>query len=208
MYKQPITGEGKRESEFWFKIKTVWLQVKYNPKYNSISKKEFFRNFMDYCEKCGIPWDYTDKKQNKRIPNTKDYDYANKHGCFKKYAWDECFEQYEEDSLTSSERRVLKNRRKRKEPKTNEDWNYIDDIDAELRALMKGQKQGAHNEYRIAKLVETKIMLENNIDERLEINKEEPETTSPTTIPDNPEHEEQTIRDIWTERARKDVIPR
>ena len=28
------------------------------------------------------------------------------------------------------------------------------------------------------------------------------------TIPDNPEHEEQNIRDIWTKRARSDVIPR
>ena len=208
MYNKPIVGDGKRESDFWFKIKTIWLQVKYNPKYNAISKREFFRNFLDYCEKCGIEWEYTDKKKQERIPNTKDYDYARKHGCFQKYSWDACFEQYEEDHMNQSEKRVLKNRRKRKEPKTNEDWDLIDDIDEELRALMKGQKQGEHNEYRIAKLVETKIMLESQIDDRLEISKEPEEVQSISHIPVNPEHEDQTIRDIWTKRAEQDVIPR
>ena len=44
----------------------------------------------------------------------------------------------------------------------------------------------------------TRLGLDNEVDKG-------PETIS---IPINPEHEDQHIRDIWTERAYKDVTPR
>ena len=208
MYSKPICEKGAREPLFWYEVKKVWLQVKYIPKYNSISKKEFFTNFLKYCEIISKQWDRKDKQGNIKIPTADDYDYASMN-CFSKYKWDECFEQYEEAQMTNSERRVLKNRRKRKEPKTNEDWDLIDDIDEELRHLMEGQKQGEHNEYRIAKLIETKVLLESHIDDRLDLNKEEDHKDSEVmTVPVKPEHEDQHIRDIWTERAKQDVIPR
>ena len=43
---------------------------------------------------------------------------------------------------------------------------------------------------------------------RLGLDKETDAPNQTHNIPLNPEHEDQHIRDIWTERAKQDVIPR
>lgn len=210
MYSKPIIGKGKREPLFWFKLKQVWLKVKYKDHHNKITKKEFFRNFQKYCDKYGIDWDFTDKKGNVKTPTLKDYEYADKNRCFKKYAWDECFTQYEFDEMTNSDKRKRKIYQKNEEDKLIKNEEQYFRIDEHIDKLLTEQEEtDAHNEYRIAKDIESKNQLDEKSRQLLGLDKEEDNTDSETlTIPDNPEHEDQHIRDIWTERARQDVIPR
>lgn len=210
MYSKPLIGKGKREPLFWFKVKQVWLKVKYKDHDNKISKKEFFRNFKKYCDKYGITWDFTDKEGNPKIPGIKDYDHARKNSCFKKYAWDDCFTQYEFDEMTNSDKRKRKIYQKNEEDKIIKNEEQYFRIDKHIDKLLTEQEEeNAHNEYRIAKDIESKNQLDEKSRQLLGLDNETEEDTSDTiTIPDNPEQEDQHIRDIWTERALKDVIPR
>ena len=210
MYSKPIVGKGKREPLFWFKLKQVWLKVKYKDHHDKISKKEFFRNFQQYCEKYGIDWEFTDKKGNLKTPTLKDYEYADKNRCFKKYAWDECFTQYEFDEMTNSDKRKRKIYQKNEEEKLIKNEEQYFRIDEHIDRLLTEQEEiDTHHEYRIAKDIESKNLLDEKSRQIIGLDKEEDNTDSETiSIPDNPEHEDQHIRDIWTERARSDVIPR
>ena len=210
MYTKRIIGNKKRESEYWFQIKKAWLQVKYKERWTKISKKEFFRNFLHYLEKYGIEWDYTDKKGNPKIPDLNDYEYANKNGCFSKYQWDECFEKYEFDHMNDAQKNARKIYDKGIEEKVIENERQTFEINVHINEMLQEQKENnEHHEYRIAKDVETKNNLDDNSRKLLGLDKEEQNDTPGTIpVPLTPEHEDQHIRDIWTERARQDVIPR
>ena len=210
MYSKPIIGKGKREPLFWFKVKQVWLKVKYKDHYDKISKKEFFRNFQKYCDKYGITWDFTDKKGNPKVPDIKDYDHARKNSCFKKYAWDECFNQYEFDEMSNSDKRKRKIYQKNEEDKILKNEEQYFRIDEHIDKLLTEQEEtDAHKEYRIAKDIESKNQLDEKSRQLLGLDAEDTTEDNETIpVPTNPEHEEQTIRDIWTERAKQDVIPR
>lgn len=210
MYSKPIIGKGKREPLFWFKVKQVWLKIKYKDHHDKITKKEFFRNFQQYCEKYGITWDFTDKNGNPKIPDIKDYDHARKNSCFKKYAWNECFTQYEFDEMTNSDKRKRKIYQKNEEDKILKNEEQYFRIDKHIDKLLREQEEeDAHNEYRIAKDIESKNQLDEKSRQLLGLDVEDSSAENETIhIPDNPEHEEQNIRDIWTKRARSDVIPR
>ena len=207
MYSKPIIGKGKREPLFWFKVKQVWLKVKYKDHYDKISKKEFFRNFQKYCDKYGITWDFTDKKGNPKVPDIKDYDHARKNSCFKKYAWDDCFDQYETDRMTESQKRVLKNYNKRIETKVMKNEEQYDRIDSNIDNLLSEQEDmGAHHEYRIAKDIESKNQLDEKSRQLLGLDKETEDTTSEVIpVSDNPEHEMEAINDKWDELMWKEI---
>lgn len=176
MYTQPIVGKGKRESEYWFKIKQAWLKVKYDDHYDIISKAEFFRNFSKHCNKCGIEWSYKDKKGNPKIPNPKDYENATKHGYFKKYQWDECFEQYEFDRMTGAEQKARKAYQKSIAKRTIRKLNQISELDDHKDMLMNEQSSGEFaNEKRIMQTEKTQSSMIAGIREELELNKQKVE---------------------------------
>ena len=206
MYTKPICEKGAREPLFWFEVKKVWLQLKYLPKYNSISKKEFFTNFLKYCEIISKDWDCKDKQGNIRIPTIDDYDYASMN-CFSKYKWDECFDQYEIDRMTNSQKRVLKNYNKSIETKVMKNEEQYERIDANIDNMLSEQEDiGAHHEYRIAKDIESKNQLDEKSRQLLGLDKEaedNPQEVIPVT--DNPEHELESINEEWDKLMWKEI---
>lgn len=206
MYTKPICENGAREPLFWYEVKKVWLKVKYLPKYNSISKREFFTNFLEYCEMVGIEWGFKDKQGKLKVPTEKDYNYAATK-CFKKYKWDDCFDQYETDRMTESQKRVLKNYNKRIETKVMKNEEQYDRIDSNIDNLLSEQEDlGAHHEYRIAKDIESKNQLDEKSRQLLGLDKETEDTTSEVIpVSDNPEHEMEAINDKWDELMWKEI---
>ena len=190
-------------------IKLAWLKVHYKDDFNKISKREFFTNFLQILENMSIPWNCRDENGNLKYPTLEDYDYASKN-CFSKYDWDGCFKQFEMDEMTESDKRKLRFYNKRTEKKLIKNEEQYDRIDAHIDKLLLEQEQDdIHNEYRIAKDIESKNQLDEKSRQILGLDKEEQnDTQGIITVPLNPEHEDQHIRDIWTERARQDVIPR
>ena len=172
MYTRRIIGKKKREPEYWFKIKEAWLEVKYHDNHDKLSKKEFFRNFLKYLEKYGITWDFKDKKGNIKIPNLKDYEYADKNRCFKKYLWDECYEQYEIDRMTTAEQNAVKAYKKSIAKRTIKRLEQIEELDEHEDKLIKQQKEDdVHNEDKILKTEKAKATKEANIREELGLTK-------------------------------------
>lgn len=200
MYTQRLIDNNRRESEFWFKVKTAWLEIMYKEHWGKISKKYFFDHFLELCEQYGIDWDYTDKKGNHKIPTSKDYEYANKNSCFKKYAWDECFAQFEKDQMSDIEVKAQQFYKKsipQKLIKNEEQYQRIDNnID---NSLSEQEDLGAHNEYRIAKDIESKNQLDDKSRQLAGLDKEE--AAAPSTIPvsTNPTHELDEIEEKWDE---------
>lgn len=171
MYTQRLIGEGKRESEYWFKIKQIWLEVKYKDHHDKISKKDFFKNFLEHTNKCGKTWDYKDKKGNPKIPNEKDYDHARKHSCFKKYQWDECFEQYEHDRMTNAEQNALKAFKKTIPERTLKKLEQVNRLDNHTDKLLTEQeKYDAPNEKKILQSEKASAEKLKNIREDLGLN--------------------------------------
>ena len=210
MYTKPIIGKGKREPLFWFKLKQTWLKIKYKDHFDKISKKEFFRNFPKYCEKYGIEWDYTDKNGKPKTPTLKDYEYADKNRCFKKYEWDECFKQFEFDEMSNSDKRKKKLYQKNEEEKILKNEEQYFRIDAHIDKLLSEQEEDeVHHEYRISKDIESKNQLDEKSRQLLGLDKEDLEKEQERLpIPQNPKHEEQYIRDLWKKRAWNEVEPR
>ncbi len=173
MYTQRIIGEGKRESEYWFKIKQIWLKVKYQDHYDKISKRNFFKNFLEYSQKCGETWDYKDKNGNIKIPDEKDYDHARKHSCFKKYQWDECFEQYEHDQMTNAEKKAMKAFKKTVPKRILKELEQIERLEAHTDKLLTEQEQfDVHHEKAIMQTGKVKNAKLNMVREELELNKQ------------------------------------
>lgn len=171
MYTQRIIGKGKREPEYWFKIKQIWLKVKYKDHYDKISKKNFFDNFLEYVNKCGETWDYKDNEGNLKIPNEKDYDHARKHSCFKKYQWDECFEQYETDKMTNAEQKARKAFKKSIPERTLKKLNQIERLDNHTDKLITEQEEfDVNNEKKILQTEKTCAEKLKNIREDLGLN--------------------------------------
>lgn len=156
MHTKPIREPGAREPLYWFLVKQVWCKVKYNENHNRITKKDFFKNFLKYCKDISFDWTYKDKEGNLKYPTEDDYDYA-AMACFKKYKWDACAESYEEYEMPESLKRAIKIRKKGIEKRTLKNMEHYDDLDALEDRLIKDQKsKGAHNEYRIRAIEESK----------------------------------------------------
>ena len=206
MYNTPIRGKGVNESDYMHKVKQAWLQIHFLDDFKAITKKEFFKNFLDILEKYDIPWDCKDKEGNLKYPTEEDYDYCRKN-CFSKYKWNECYDQYEFDNMDESIKRAKKLYNKRILKKTIRNEKQIDRINDNIDKLLSEQEdQELHHEYRIAKDVETKNNLDDNSRKLLGLDKEAEDKT-PEVIPvsDNPEHELEAINDKWDELMWKEI---
>lgn len=172
MYTHPIREDGAREPDFWYEIKLVWLKVKYHDTWDSISKSDFFINFQKHCEDRSITWNFKDDDGNIKIPTKKDYDHAAKH-CFKKYRWDECFEQYERDQMTNAEKKALKAFQKTVPKRIIKELEQIERLDAHTDKLLTEQEQfDVHHEKAIMQTGKTKTAKLNMVREELELNKQ------------------------------------
>ena len=170
MYKQRLIDNKRREPEFWFEVKKVWLKIMYKENWGKISKRYFFEHFSELCKKYGIEWNFKDKEGNPKIPNLKDYEYANKNSCFKKYEWDECFEQYENDRITDAEKKAKKTYKKKVYERVLKKLDQLDQLDKHEDKLLKEQENGKNHEDKILKTEKAMRDKERGIKEDLGLN--------------------------------------
>ena len=194
---------GDQEPEMSKLTKHLYCIVQHDNPLKKINFKEFIIKIKEYVEIYDFDWTCKHENGRKCYPRydkkecakdwLKRYDYR---GAYRKYAAHENGEDETdllllEKTLRDCDIRML--------------FTIAQDILKEIESLPKEPKY----EYRRKASMETYKIIMDEIRERLGLNKEdidnEPETMS---IPLTPEQEDQHIRDIWTERARQDVIPR
>lgn len=198
MFPKPLRDNGKKETSIAYDAKRLWAITKFNDTYNEITFDYFLHHFEEMIKKASFEW----KHNTYPNPNTaKDWP--------GKYDWKGCCKHYEDYKLGKSKNDADLIYNKKYLSDTIDDFKLIDTLKDRIRTLQtEEQLTGQDNTYRIAKLEEMIDSIWHRIRERLGKDKEEPTSNETITVPVNPEHEDQTIRDIWTERARNDVIPR
>ena len=198
MFPKPLRDDGLKEPPMAYDAKRLWAITKYNDTYNEITFDYFLHHFEEMIESASFEWKhntYPNPKTAARWPG--------------KYDWKGCCKHYEDYKLGKSRADADLIYDKKYLSDTIDDFKLIDSIKERIRLLQQEEKlTGTDNTYRIAKLEEMINSIWHRIRERLDKDQSETNVNETINIPVNPEHEEQTIRDIWTERARSDVIPR
>lgn len=208
-YKNPLRKPGVSETTFAHTVKLCWFYVKFEDIHNKTTLKKFCEDFEKIVVIGGI-WEKVlsdfniDCDLHKKDGTIHKPDYKKlfgKDGWINKYDWKTQYPIFKADMLIASddterERYIRYTRRL-----NNEDYDSLE------RCYQR--KYDDLNVYENSKNEETITIIDERLRKRVGLDKEETNTNSETkNIPVNPEHEEQTIRDIWTKRAEQDVIPR
>ena len=199
MFTEPKRGNGYNESAICYATKQLWAITSFYDTYNEITYKYFIEHIEEFIEKHGFDW-----PKGKKYP-----EYSTAKDWPKKYDYEECRQHYQNKKLGTSKKDADTIYDKKYLSDTITDFKKIDRLNKRHEELEEIERTtGEDQTYRKAKNEEEINSIWHRIRERLEKDKEEPTGQEMIPIPNNPEHEDQHIRDIWTERARQDVIPR
>ena len=213
-YKTRLQKKGVNEQPFAHAIKLCWFILQFEDVHHKYSLQKFCNQFCDIIksmsileilhDEYGIEWNFYDEDGN---PCKPDYDLV-KGTWVKKYEWREQYPIFKSDRLMTSDDTELEKYIRQKA--------YFNRKDSELMETCYDKE----NDYKIVEQVgkdmtyyrnknsETISTTEERWRRRLGLDKETDAPNQTHNIPLNPEHEDQHIRDIWTERAKQDVIPR
>lgn len=197
MFPKPLRDDGLKEPPMAYDAKRLWAITKYNDTYNEITFDYFLHNFKEMIESASFDWKhdtYPNPKTAARWPG--------------KYDWKGCCTHYENYKLGNSKKEANLIYDKKYLQDTITDFKKIDRLNQRHEALEEMEKYGEDQTYRKAKIEEEIDSIWSRIRTRLGLDIEQDNPSETKAIPINPEHEDQHIRDIWTERARQDVIPR
>jgi hypothetical protein len=214
-YKTRLRVKGKNESPFAHAIKLCWFILQFEDVRHKYSLEKVCNEFEDVVksmsileilqEDYGIEWDFF---QDDNSMCTPDYDLV-KGTWVKKYEWREQYPIFKSDRLMSSDQTELEKYIRQKAYFNRKDSELMETCYDKEKDFKVAEDDGKDMTYYRNKNNETISTTEERWRKRLGLDKEDnTKEVEPIPIPDNPEHEDQTIRDIWTERARSDVIPR
>ena len=208
-YKTPLRKKGVRESIFAHTVKLCWFYVKFEDIHNKITLKKFCEDFERIVVLGGI-WERVLSEFNIDCDLHKadgsihkpNYDKLfRKTGWINLYEWNEQYPIFKADMLMSSDDTERERYIRHKRKMNDEDYNSLDNCYQRKKQPMTVY-ENCKNEETIT-IIDERLRKRNNFD-----NEKEKEETKPIPVTLTPEHEEQNIRDIWTERAKQDVIPR
>jgi hypothetical protein len=199
MFTEPKRGDGLNESKVCYATKQLWAITTFHDTYNEITFKHFIEHIGEFIEKYGFDW-----PKGKKYP-----EYGTAKDWPQKYDYQECVECYENHKLGNSKKEADLIFDKKYLSDTITDFKRIDRLNKRHETLEEIEDQtGEDQTYRKAKIEEEINSIWNRICVRLGKDKETEQSDEIIKIPNNPEHEDQHIRDIWTERAKQDVMPR
>jgi len=208
-YKTPLRKKGVSETTFAHTVKLCWFHVKFEDIQNKITLKKFCDDFERIVVSGGI-WekvlsDYNidcDLHKKDGSIHKPNYDKLfRKDGWINKYEWKTQYPIFKSDMLMSSEETERERYIRFTRKMNDEDYNSLNQCYNNKR-LPLNVYENCKNEETIT-IIDERLRKRNGFDK--ETDDKGPETIA---IPLNPEHEDQHIRDIWTERARQDVTPR
>jgi hypothetical protein len=199
MFTEPKRGDGLNESKVCYATKQLWAITTFHDTYNEITFKYFIEHITEFIDKYGFDW-----PKGKKYP-----EYSTAKDWPQKYDYQECVQCYENHKLGNSKKEAGLIYDKKYLSDTITDFKKIDRLnERHLQLEMEESTSDVDNTYRKAKLEEEINSIWHRIRERLNLDKEDTTNDNTVSIPVNPEHEDQHIRDIWTKRAEQDVIPR
>jgi len=194
------------ETDYAYDTKVVYCKVKEKDRYDEITIKHFADNFEKMLNDVDFEWKHRSPEGQPRYPSYKQI----VNHWFKEHNWESCSNNYSNKHAAKQMERATAVYDKGIFNDTVTDFKKIDRLNRrheELEAKEKGPN-GEDQTYRKAKIEEEINSIWNRIRTRLDKDNTESNEPDHFPVPNNPEHEDQHIRDIWTERARKDVIPR
>ena len=193
------------ETPYAYDSKVVYCKNKLKDRYNQIDIQYFADHFEEMLENIGFEWKHKRKNGEYKYPSADQI----RNNWFHQHKWEECSETYCDKKTVQNKKKAQQVYDKGILDDTITDFKKIDRLDHRHEALEEIEKKtGEDQTYRKAKIEEEINSIWARIRQRLEMDREIEDTQQTQTIPDNPEQEDQHIRDIWTERAEQDVIPR
>ena len=214
-YKTRLRKKGVNERPFAHAVKLCWFILQFL----DVHHKYSLEYFCNHCEEVvktlgileilqddyGIPWCYYNDDKTMCSPNYGTVTSA----WIKNNEWKEQYPIFKADRLMSSDQTELEKYIKQKAYFNRKDSETMITCYDKEEDYKQAEADGKDMTYYRNKNNETISTTEERWRKRLGLDKEdtskEPDIM---TVPNNPEHEDQHIRDIWTERARQDVIPR
>ena len=193
------------ETPYAYDSKVVYCKNKLQDRYNDIDIQYFADHFKEMLDNIGFEW------KHKRPDGTCKYPSADqiRNNWFHQHKWEECSETYCNSKTEQNKKKANQVYDKGILDDTITEFKKIDRLNERHATLEEIENTtGEDQTYRKAKIEEEINSIWHRIRERLEKDKEEQITPGTIPVPLTPEHEDQHIRDIWTERARQDVIPR
>ena len=198
MFTKPKRGGGLNESKVCYATKQLWAITTFYDTYNEITYKYFIEHITEFIEKYEFDW-----PEGKKLP-----EYSTAKEWPSKYDYQECVDCYKNHKLGTLKADADLIYDKKYLQDTITDFKKIDRLNKRHEELELLEDDDVDHTYRKAKIEEEINSIWHRIRERLDKDKEEDNPHETMQIPLTPEHEDQHIRDIWTERAQKDVIPR
>ena len=208
-YKTPLRKPKVTERVFAHTVKLCWFYVKFEDIHNKITLKKFCDEFEEIVVLGGI-WERVlsefniDCELHKEDGSIHKPDYKKlfgKKGWINQYEWKTQYPIFKADMLMASDNTERERYIRYTRKMNDEDYDSLENCYQRKKEPMTVY-ENSKNEETIT-IIDERLRKRNGFDKETE--KEEPATVP---ILDNPEHEDQHIRDIWTERARNDVIPR
>ena len=214
-YKTRLRKKGVNERPFAHAVKLCWFILQFL----DVHHKYSLEYFCNHCEEVvktlgileilqddyGIPWCYYNDDKTMCSPNYGTVTSA----WIKNNEWKEQYPIFKADRLMSSDQTELEKYIRQKAYFNRKDSETMITCYDKEEDYKQAEADGKDMTYYRNKNNETISTTEERWRKRLGLDKEgtskEPDIM---TVPNNPEHEDQHIRDIWTERARQDVIPR
>lgn len=197
MFPKPLRDDGLKEPPMAYDTKRLWAIIKYNDTYNEITFDYFLNNFEEMIKSASFDWkheSYPNPKTAARWPG--------------KYDWKGCCEYYENYKLGNSKQEADLIYNKKYLQDTITDFKKIDRLNERHQELELLEKHGEDQTYRKAKIEEEINSIWERIRKRLGKDDTEKEEEKIASIPLQPNHEKQSIRDAWKEIAYEDVEPR
>ena len=192
------------ETSYAYDSKVVYCKKKQQDRYDEIDVQYFADHFEEILDDIGFEWKHKCKDGTWRYPSADQI----RNNWYHQHKWEECSETYSNRKTDQNTKKANQVYNKGILTDTITDFKKIDRLNKRHEELEELEKQGEDQTYRKAKIEEEINSIWHRIRERLDKDKEEQTTQETMVIPSNPEHEDQTIRDIWTKRAEQDVIPR
>ena len=192
------------ETPYAYDSKVVYCKNKLEDRYDEIDVQYFADHFEEMLNNIGFEW------KHKRQDGTWKYPSADqiRNNWYHQHKWEECSQTYCDKKTTHNKRKANQVFDKGILSDTITDFKKIDRLNKRHEELEKLENNEIDHTYRKAKIEEEINSIWNRICARLGKDKEEQQSDEIMIIPNTPEHEDQHIRDIWTERARQDVMPR
>lgn len=213
-YKTRLQKKGVNEQPFAHAVKLCWFILQFEDVHHKYSLQKFCNQFCDVISSMsileilqddyGIDWTFYNEDGKVCTP---DYDLV-KGTWVKKYEWREQYPQFKADRLMSSDETELEKYIRQKAYFNRKDSELMETCYNKETDYKVAEADGKDMTYYRNKNSETISATEERWRTRLGLDNEVDKGPETISIPINPEHEDQHIRDIWTERAYKDVTPR